>query len=81
MKKIVVSRLTINTRLKPVNTFNAQLEKKIVASSAKDTHIQVPGTVEAAAATNSDRRITARPLLRIVIFPPVKTLVELAISL
>lgn len=79
MKKIVASRLTINTRVRPVNISLTRaivrLEKeKKKSRRERDTHIQVPGTVEAAvaAAIISDRSITSRPLLRIVIFSPCK---------
>jgi len=75
MKKKIASRLTINTR-KLIDTFdrligktrkekNHHIARKILI--LKDTYIQVPGTVVAAAATISDRKITSGPLPRIVI--------------
>lgn len=89
MKKIATSRLTINIRVKPVNTFNARSagwkkKRKNPPYATKDTHIQVPGTVEAAATatTSSDRTAMSRPLPRvIVIFLPLQASEETTISL
>lgn len=84
-----MSRLTINTRVKPVDTFDRSIEKKKEDRKnrrhrakkilPKDTHIQVPGTVvAAAAATISDRRITSAPLPRIVILSPLQASEEIS---
>jgi len=69
--------------VKSVDTFDRPIGKKRkeklshrVKKIPKDTYIQVPGTVVAAAtATISDRRITSGPLPRIVILllhPPAR---------
>lgn len=62
-------------RVKLIDTFDRLIGKKKKRKKLshrakdipKDTYIQVPGTVVAAATTISDRKITSGPLPRIVI--------------